>query len=63
MHGPWCAAYRKRTIRIGVAGPATLEIRLRARLQSIGLLGPERSSDHVLVSIDDPTAFTAAARQ
>lgn len=55
-------AYRKGAIRIDVAGAATLEIRLRAPIQSIGPLGPGRSSDRVLVSADDPTAFITAAQ-
>jgi hypothetical protein len=55
-------AYRKRAIRIDVAGTPTLEIRLRAPIQPIGPLGPGRPSDRVLVSVDDPIAFTAAVQ-
>jgi hypothetical protein len=54
-------AYRKRAIRVDVAGPPTLELQLRAPIQPVGLFGPGRSSDRVLVSADDPLAFTAAA--
>jgi hypothetical protein len=55
-------AYRKRAIRVDVSGPATLELRLRAPIQPVGLFGRARASDLVLVSADDPTAFTAAAQ-
>jgi hypothetical protein len=53
-------AYRKRAIRVDVAGPAILELRLHAPIRAIGVLGPGRASDHVLVAVDDPAAFTAA---
>ena len=53
-------AYRKRALRIDVAGSPTLEIRLRTPLRPISLLGPDRASDHLLVSVDDPGAFIAA---
>jgi hypothetical protein len=53
-------AYRKGATRIDVSGPAILELRLRAPIQSIGLFGPSRARDLVLVSVDDPAAFTAA---
>jgi hypothetical protein len=53
-------AYRKGAIRIDVSGPATLDIRLHTPIRPIGMLGPGPASDHLLVSVDDPTAFTAA---
>lgn len=53
-------AYRKRAIRIDVSGTPTLDIRLRAPIRPIGLLGPGPASDHLLVSADDPSAFSAA---
>jgi hypothetical protein len=53
-------AYRKRAIRVDVAGPTILEVRLRAPIRPIGMLGPGPASDHLLVAVDDPTAFTAA---
>jgi hypothetical protein len=53
-------AYRKRAIRIDVAGTPTLEIRLRTPIRPVGLLGPGPAGDHLLVSVDDPSAFIAA---
>ena len=53
-------AYRKTATRIDVSGPATLELRLRSPIHPIGLFGPGRARDHVLVSVDDSAAFTAA---
>src|SRR5262249_74374 len=49
-----------RPIRIGVSGAATLEIRLRVPVQPIGVLGPGPARDHLIVSVDEPTAFIAA---
>jgi len=53
-------AYRKRATRVDVSGPATLELRLSTPIHPIGLFGPGRARDHVLVSVDDPAALTAA---
>jgi hypothetical protein len=53
-------AYRKRAIRVDVSGPATLELRLRTPLRPVGLLGPGRASDHLIVSVDDASGFIAA---
>jgi hypothetical protein len=56
-------AYRKGAIRIDVSGPTTLDIRLRVPIQPIGMLGPGPASDHLIVAVDDPVAFTAALGQ
>ena len=53
-------AYFKRSICVGVAGPAIVDLQLRAPLRLTGVLGPGRASDRVLVAVDDPVAFTAA---
>lgn len=53
-------AYRKGTIRVDVAGPAVLDIRLRAPIRAVGVLGFGPASDHLIVSVDDASAFTAA---
>jgi hypothetical protein len=56
-------AYRKGAIRIDISGPATLDIRLRVPIQPIGMFGPGPASDHLIVAVDDPIAFTAALGQ
>ena len=53
-------AYRKGATRIDVAGPTILDIRLHAPIRPIGVLGPGRASDRLLVAVDDPTPFMAA---
>jgi hypothetical protein len=53
-------AYRKRAICVGVRGPAIVDLRLHAPLRAVGLLGPGRASDRVLVAVDDPAGFIAA---
>jgi hypothetical protein len=53
-------AYRKGAIRIDISGPTILDLRLRAPVRPIGVLGRGPASDHLLVAVDDPTAFIAA---
>ena len=53
-------AYRKDAIRVDVAGPTILELRLHAAVQAIGVLGRGAPRTRVLVAVDEPAAFTAA---
>lgn len=53
-------AYCKGAIRIDVAGPTILELRLRTAARPIGVLGDGATSTRVLVTVDEPASFTAA---
>jgi hypothetical protein len=53
-------AYRKRAISVGINGGAVLDVRLRAPVRPIGVLGPGRARDHLLIAVDDPVALRAA---
>ncbi|HEY5927943.1 MAG TPA: hypothetical protein VIV11_39925 [Kofleriaceae bacterium] len=53
-------AYCKDAIRIDIAGPTILELRLRAPVRPIGVLGERAAGTRLLVAVDDPAAFRAA---
>jgi hypothetical protein len=53
-------AYMKRSICVGVPGATIVELGLRGPIQATGVLGPGRTSDRVLVAVDDPAGFIAA---
>ncbi len=53
-------AYSRGAIRLDVAGPPVLELRLRAATCPIGLLRDGPTSTRVFVAVDEPAAFTAA---
>ncbi len=53
-------AYYRGTIRIDVAGPAVLEMRLKVAVRANGILGAGRLCSRVIVPVDEPVAFTAA---
>jgi hypothetical protein len=51
-------AYCKGAIRVDVAGPTILELRLRTAARPIGVLGDGAPGTRVLVAVDDPASFT-----
>jgi hypothetical protein len=53
-------AYLKGAIRVDVAGPAVLELRLHTAARPTGVLGEGAAGTRVLVSVDEPASFTAA---
>ncbi|HEX8109422.1 MAG TPA: hypothetical protein VF516_16945, partial [Kofleriaceae bacterium] len=53
-------AYRKGAIRLDIAGPPALELRLREPVRPVGVLGPGRPGDRLLVSVDDLEGFQRA---
>jgi hypothetical protein len=55
-------AYCKGAIRMDVAGPTILELRLHTAVRPTGVFGVGRSSVRVLVAVDDPMSLTAALR-
>jgi hypothetical protein len=55
-------AYTKGAIRIDVAGPPVLELRLHEAVRPIGVLGEGAAATRVLVAVDDPTSFHEAIR-
>lgn len=64
FHDDWTRrAYCKGAIRLDIAGPAILELRLRSAARPIGVLGLGAAATRVLVAIDDPMSFTAAIRR
>lgn len=56
-------AYCKGAIRLDVAGPTILELRLHEAVRPIGVLGEGAASTRVLVALDDPTSFIAAIQR
>jgi len=53
-------AYRKDAVRLDVSGGTVFDVRLSSPVEPIGLLGPGRPSDHLIVTVDDPKGFLAA---
>jgi hypothetical protein len=53
-------AYRKDAGRFDVAGGTVFDVRLSSPVEPIGLLGPDRPSDHLILTVDDPASFLAA---
>jgi hypothetical protein len=53
-------AYLKDTIRLDVAGPTVLELRLHSPVRPIGVLGEGAEGTRVLLAVDEPAPFIAA---
>lgn len=55
-------AYTRGAIRVDLAGPPVLELRLHEAARPIGLFGEGAAGTRVLVAVDDPAAFQQALR-
>ncbi|NVB79246.1 MAG: hypothetical protein HOV81_12665 [Kofleriaceae bacterium] len=55
-------AYTRGAIRIDVAGPPVLELRLHDAVRPIGVLGEGAAATRVLVSVDDPASLLRELR-
>lgn len=56
-------AYCRGAIRMDVAGPTIVELRLHTAARPIGVLGDGAACTRVLVAVDDPASFIAAIRR
>lgn len=55
-------AYKRGALRLDIAGPPVLELRLHTAARAVGVLGLGPAGTRVLVAVDEPATFIAAIR-